>query len=85
MRIPAVAARCLRQRVAACRSIRRPMVLPRIGPVCRSLTARSMARLTAGGSGMRTTLAPFPAHAEDAVAVFLAEVGNAGAAGFEDP
>ena len=48
-------------------------------------TARSMARPTAGGSGTSDDLVALAAHAQDAVAVFLAEVGDVGAAGFEDP
>jgi hypothetical protein len=66
-------------------SMRTPRVLRRIGPSLRSPTARSMARLTAGGSGVRTTLPPLPAHPQYSVAVLFAEVVDAGAAGYEDP
>ena len=41
------------------------------------------ARPTAGGSGTRTILVALAAHAQDAVAVFLAQVGDVGAGGFE--
>jgi hypothetical protein len=44
-----------------------------------------MARPTAGGSGTRTTPGALAAHAQDPVAVLLAEVGDVGAGGFEDP
>jgi Arc/MetJ family transcription regulator len=49
-----------RRRVAACRSIRAPRLLSRIGPRARLSVARSMARPAAGGSGTRTTLVPLP-------------------------
>ncbi len=48
-------------------------------------------RLMVDGSGYRgrqrdeDDLAPFAAYAQDAVSVFLAEVADVGAAGFEDP
>jgi hypothetical protein len=48
------------RRVAAWRSIRAPRLLSRIGPRVRRPTAWSMARPTAGGSGIRTTLVPLP-------------------------
>src|SRR5215831_5314527 len=56
IRTPAVSARRRRRRVAAWRSIRAPLVLSRIGPLVRV----SMARPTAGGSGIRTILVPLP-------------------------
>ena len=60
IRTPACWARCRRRRVAACRSTRVPPLLSRIGPPVRSAMARSMARPTAGGSGIRMTLVPLP-------------------------
>ena len=51
IRTPACWARWRRRRVAACRSIRVPRLLGRIGPLARSAAAQSMARPTAGGSG----------------------------------
>jgi hypothetical protein len=57
---PALTARRRKRRVAAWRSIRPPRMLRRIGPLARSPTARSMARPTAGGSGINTTLVPLP-------------------------
>jgi hypothetical protein len=74
-----------RRRVAAWRSIRAPRVLRRIGPTVRSPVAWSRERLTAGGSGGEDGLAAFAEDAEDAVAVFFAEVGDVQAGGFEDP
>src|ERR1700691_3382244 len=44
----------------AWRSIRVPRLLSRIGPWSRGPVARSIARLTAGGSGTWGTLLPFP-------------------------
>jgi hypothetical protein len=85
IRIPAACARCLSRRVAACRSIRAPRVLRRIGPVSRPSAARSIALAIAGGSGMRAPLAALAADPQDAVIVFFADVTDAGAAGFEDP
>ncbi len=73
-------------RVAACRSIRVPRLFSRIGPRARSATARSMARPTAGGERDQDELGgALAAHPQDAVAVFLAEVGDVGAGGLEDP
>ncbi|GEM_PF-3937345 len=60
-------------------------LLSRIGPLARPATARSMARPTAGGSGTQDDLGALAAHPQHAVAVFLAQVGDAGAGGFEDP
>ena len=54
---PAVPAR---RRVAAWRSIRAPRLLSRMGPWVRVPVDWSMARPTAGGSGIRTTLVPLP-------------------------
>jgi hypothetical protein len=39
--------------------------------------ARSMARPTAGGQRDQDHFGAFPAHAQDPVAVFVAEVGDA--------
>ena len=47
-------------RVAPCRSRRRPERDRRTGPLKRSPQAKSMARLTRGGSGMTATLPPLP-------------------------
>jgi hypothetical protein len=55
-RTPAAVGRWRSRRVAAWRCIRAPRVLRRIGPESRPSTARSTARLTAGGSGTRATL-----------------------------
>jgi hypothetical protein len=60
IRTPAASARCRRRRVAAWRSIRVPRLLSGIGPPVRVPIARSMARPTAGGSGIKTTLVPLP-------------------------
>ncbi len=51
-----VLARCLRRRVAACRSIRLPVLLSRIGPTAQLSIARSIARPTAGGSGISLSM-----------------------------
>jgi len=59
-RTPASAATCRSRRVAACRSMRTPRPFSSSGPIDRSPAARSTARLTAGGSGTRTTLPPLP-------------------------
>ena len=67
------------------RSIRAPRLLSRIGPLARSAVARSMARPAAGGSGTRTTLVPLPHTRSTRMVVFFADVGDAGAGGFEDP
>jgi hypothetical protein len=85
IRMPAVATNCWSRRVAACRSIRRPYKLRRIGPCRRPSTASSIARATAGGNGTKTILSAFAANLQDTVAVFLAEVADIRAAGFEDP
>lgn len=82
VRIPALAARCLSRRVAACRSILVPRVLRRIGPSNRPSTARSTALATAGA---RDDLAALAAYPEDTVVVLLAEVADVRTAGFEDP
>jgi ABC-type branched-subunit amino acid transport system ATPase component len=58
--VPACWARWHRRRVAACRSIRVPRLLSRIGPLARLAVAWSMARPTAGGSGTGTILVPLP-------------------------
>ena len=47
-----------RWRAGRCRSMLVPRVFTRIGPVLRPLTARSMARPTAGRNGIRTTWCP---------------------------
>ena len=60
IRTPAVSARCRRRRVATWRSIRAPRLLNRIGPLVRVAMARSIARATAGGNGIRTVLVPLP-------------------------
>jgi hypothetical protein len=83
--MPAAWASWCRRRVAACRSIRPPRVFSRIGPRTLEPAAQSMARPTAGGSGTRTILAPLPHTRQHPVAVFLAEVGDIRAGGFEDP
>jgi hypothetical protein len=57
---PAASASRRSRRVAAWRSILAPRLLRRIGPLVRVFMDRSMARPTAGGSGMSTTLEPLP-------------------------
>ena len=90
IRTPACWARWRRWRAAACRSIRAPRLLSRIGQLARWAMARwamarwAMARPTAGGSGTRTVLVPGQ-HPEYRVAVYFAQVGDVGAGGFEDP
>jgi hypothetical protein len=85
IRIPALAARCLSRRVAACRSIRAPK------GVAQDRTIDAAVDRTVHGPGNRgrerdeDDLAALAADAKDAVAVFLAEVADVGAAGFEDP
>ena len=44
-----------------------------------------MARPTAGGSGTQDDLGALAEHPQHPVAVFLAEIGDVGAGGFEDP
>src|ERR1700733_10950473 len=70
IRIPEASASRRRRRVAACRSMRTPRL--------------SMARPTAGGSGISATLVPLP-DTQHPVAVLLAKVGDICAGGFEDP
>jgi hypothetical protein len=62
-----------------------PRVLSRIGPVARPSTARSIARPTAGREWEKDGLAAFADDAQHAVAVFLAEIRDRHAGGFEDP
>src|SRR3954470_18823514 len=81
---PACSASRRSRRVAQCRSLPVPGGVNKIGPVVRSSMDRSRARLTAGGSGTRTTLSPFP-DPEHPVAVFFAEVVDVGSGGLEDP
>jgi len=59
--------------------------LSSIAPVVRSSTARSSARPTAGGSGTSTTLSPLPRTFSNPMAVVLAEIGDVGTIGLEDP
>jgi hypothetical protein len=59
-RTPAAWASLRSLRPAACRSIRAPRLLSRIGPDARPPMARPMARPTAGGNGTSTVLAPLP-------------------------
>src|ERR1700733_2533167 len=84
IRIPEASASRRRRRVAACRSMRTPRLLRRMGPLARPPTALSMARPTAGGSGISATLVPLP-HTQHPVAVLFAKVGDICAGGFEDP
>jgi hypothetical protein len=85
IRMRAARARFLSRRVAACRSIRAPRLLSRIGPDGRPLMARSIARSTAGGNGTSTTFVPLAADSRYPVAVLLAEVADVGSGGLEDP
>ena len=62
-------------------SILVPRLLSRIGPRVRV----PMARPTAGGSGISTTLVPLPHTRSTWWPMFLAEIGGVGAGGFEDP
>src|SRR5262245_35004629 len=84
MRTPAVAASCLSRRVAAWRSIRTPSVLRRIGP-----SAAVDGPVDRPGHRRwqrdKHDLAAFTTHLQHPVAVFLAQVGDAGPARFEDP
>ena len=82
--MPAAAARWRSGRVAAWQCILVVRVLSRIGPSVRCPMARCMARLTAGGSVIRTTFGAFVADSQDAVAVPSTEVGDVGAGGLED-
>jgi hypothetical protein len=70
--------------VAAWRSIRAPRLLSRIGPLVRVPIA-----VDGPPDGWRERdqddLGAFAAHAQDPVIVFLAEVGDVGPGGFEDP
>jgi hypothetical protein len=75
----AVSASWRRRRLAACRSIRVPRLLSRIGPRTWSPVAP-----LAGGSGTRTTLCPCRTRAAPGGRVF-SEVGDGGAGGLEDP
>jgi len=82
-RTPAVSASRRSRRVAACRSILVPRVFSRIGPAVRVATA--------DGPGHRWWqrhqhhLGALADDSQDAVAVFLAQVGDVRAGGFEDP
>lgn len=55
--MPTVSARRRRRRTAACRSIRAPRHLGRIGPPIREPIASSVAKLSAGGNRTFDTLA----------------------------
>jgi len=79
-RAPARDARWRSQLVAACRSIRAPRVLSRIGAVAHLSTDRSMARPAA----VPEDPGAFADNPQRAVAVFLAEVGDFDAGRFED-
>ena len=83
--MPAVSARWRRRRVAACRSIRVPRLLSRIGP----RDAGSGRPVDGPADRWRQRdqddLGALAAHAQDPVAVFLAEVGDVRAGGLEDP
>src|SRR5690348_3538802 len=82
--MPAVSARWCRRRVAACRSIRVPRLLSRIGPLP---AAGCPVDGPADGGRKREQddLGPFAAHAQDPVAVFFAEVADVSTGGLEDP
>ena len=71
------------RQVAPWRSIRMPRLLSKIGPPARTPIAWSIARPTAGGSGISTILVPLP-HTQDPAAVPFAEVGDVGPGCFED-
>ena len=82
--MPAVSARCRRRRVAACRSIRAPWLLSRIGPPTGAAAA-------VDGPADRwrqrdqDDLGALAAHPQDPVAVFFAEVGDVRGGSLEDP
>ena len=70
--------------MAACRSIRVPWLLSRIGPLTR-LRRRGRSPGRPPGERDQDDLGALAAHAQDAVAMFVAQVGDVGAGGFEDP
>ena len=67
--------------MAACRSIREPRLLSRIGP----RTQLSMGPAEGGRKRKQDNLGPFAAYAQDPVAMFFAEVADVSTSGFEDP
>jgi hypothetical protein len=69
--------------VAAWRSIRVPRAFSSSGPPAGSATAAATTLPAAGGSGVRVTR--FADHAQDAVAVFVPQVADVQAGGFENP
>ena len=71
--------------MAACRSIRAPRRLSRIGPAAAVADGGVEGAADGGREGDEDGLAAFAGDAEDAVAVFLAEVADVQAGGFEDP
>jgi hypothetical protein len=76
---------CFSLRVAACRSIRTPRALRRMGPWPRPSTARSIAPGYRRRQRDQHRLVALATNLQHTVAVLLAEVTDAGAAGFEDP
>jgi hypothetical protein len=83
--VSAASASWCRRRVAACRSIGVPQLLSRTGPGVRDPVARPVACPAGGGSGTGTIVVPLAAHAQDTVAVVLAEVADVRAGGIDDP
>lgn len=61
---PTCSARHRSRRWRSAGPVRLPREVSRVGPAVRSSVARSIARLTAGGSGTRMTLSPCPARAD---------------------
>ena len=85
MRTPACSASRRRRRVAACRSIRAPRLLSRIGP--RGPVPDGAVDGPADRWRQRDEhdLGALAAHPQHPVAVFLAEVADVSAGGLEDP
>jgi hypothetical protein len=82
IRMPALPASWCRRPVAACRSIRAPRLLSRIGPRMRDPVDGPADRWRQRD---QDDLGALAAHTEDPVAVLLAEVGDVRAGGLEDP
>jgi len=85
IRTPAAKARCRSRREAAWRSIRPPRELRRIGPSVAVVGGTFDRPGYCWRQRDQNDLAAFAPHAQDAVAVLFAEVGDVRPARFEDP
>ena len=84
IRMPALG-HCRRRRVAACRSIRVPRLLSRIGPAHPASGGAVDGPADRWWQRDQDDLGAFAAHAQHTVTVLFTEVADVGAGGFEDP